>query len=148
MRLLQRYIDPDAPAIKGAVTVDGKIQPWTRSMTVDTRRATGITPDAVKGFRRSGVRFKPVVDRVVFNTQAPAKRAPQTRVEALTARYVKEWKRGNEAILAGLLSEVCSEYWKMGQPVTAEALRMLAAKSLADAEKRQEQANRGRSTRR
>lgn len=128
-RLVLKYLDPDAPAQVGSVALsDGRAarrMHWRHSTTALTKpgEATELRSGAWRG--------------PAFDIPPPARRAPLARVEAMVRRYAVECRRGNQALVAGLLADCQAEYWKAGMPVRAEDLRALAAKCLTEAEKKQ-----------
>lgn len=128
---LREYLDPNAPVRLGVTIADrdgAERVSWQHSMTAPSR------PGDPTRIRDHVVRVRE--DPWAHLRRAPRKRSPLEKVESMTRRYVTEWRRGNTALLDGLLREICGEYWKAGSPITEDALRMLAAKSLADAENR------------
>jgi hypothetical protein len=120
VKVVRKYLDPNAPVHVGAVSVA-------------LGGVVGITSWRNSALDRNS-EIKELYDTTDFIVVPPAKREALARVDSLVGKLVAEWKRGNAPLLDGLLTQVFPGTWKSGTPITEDALRMLATKSLEKAE--------------
>lgn len=135
---LKRKIIEDPKHHKGMFTaadLDGatRMRHWRESSTRSRRGQTVLT-----GQKRTPIEFE-------FKPQPIRKRTPQERVESLTRRLLdhleETYKRtGTPELPADLLYQIKSEYWRVGDPVSAsgvnvDTIRAIATKYMEMAER-------------
>lgn len=143
-RTLEGYLSPDPITVGGKVVLSSP----RRTSLVGWRDGLSAPGDGEAFADPANPRFRRYVRKTAFPAAPPPRRTPHARAESLLRRYAAEWRKGNEAILAGLLRELCGAYWREGMPITEDALRMLVKASLEDAERRLRDADRKRTVRR
>lgn len=121
---------PDAAqrqqAIRGAIAVADaqgtRVAPWHQSATPPgTARAGDLDHRG------------PMPEFASWNIPHLRKRTLEERIQSMVGRILT----APEALRERLISEAVGEYWKVGMPVTHDALRAVATKFLNAADKRQ-----------
>ena len=125
---LERYV-AERPKDQGPGILDAVTQ-W------DKEGGTRVVPSSQSLFDLESPekQLRQVAIPKVLGQDLPpiVKRTPEQRLDSLVARL----KAGGPETHEAILKEIAGEYWKRGMPVTAEALRTVAAHFLNRAERK------------